>query len=225
MKNVHQTMSVAVCFLIAGAGGYCLQALHDRPVSALTGSKTAGVDYFLTARSFSEVDNARAFMEALAVRSLQELRTRRIATGRPAADPPALSPAREQQVAQLVQDCFSAIRQFEGTGQEMLFVQDLLGLFRREGQHQEWVRLYLDVLYRHPTHEMIARLAGEALIIGKKAQREQDILDALNHLRGIPPEFDVKPLIEAALARTASSLYLTQSEPVAPDTVRQIDAR
>jgi hypothetical protein len=215
MRIDHQSICLAACFLIAGAGGYCFQALYDRPVSALTAAENAGADYFLTVRSFSEVDNARALMEAIALRSLNDLRTRRIATRPTPADSVAPDTDRDEQLAAIVRDFRAAIREFGGTGQEMLFVRDLLGIFKREGWHEEWISLYLDHLYRDPTHEWIGHTAREALVIGKAAQREQEVFDALNHLRRIPLEFEAKPAIESVLASSVDSLYLARSETAA----------
>jgi hypothetical protein len=213
MKCDHQTLCLAACFLIAGAGGYCLQALYDRPVSALTAARPAGLDCFLTVRSFSEVENARALMEALAARSLQDLRFRRITTQRASAADSATH--REARLTEIIGDFRAAIREFEGTGQEKLFVQDLLAILKREGRHDEWVSLYLEHLYRDPTHEMFGRIAREALVIGKAARREPEVIEALNHLRCIPLEFDTKPTVEAALASSSDGLYLARSEAAA----------
>ena len=214
MKCDHQTLCLAACFLIAGAGGYCLQAVYDRPVSAMTAAQPAGLDCFLTVRSFSEVENARALMKALASRSLQDLRTRRIATQR--APSAAVSVTdREAQLTGIIADFRAALREFEGTGQELLFVQDLLAIFKREGRHDEWVSLYLEHLYRDPTHELFGRMAREALMIGKAARREPEVFEALNHLRCIPLEFEAKPTVESVLASSSDGLYLARSEAAA----------
>jgi hypothetical protein len=215
MKSDHQTICLAACFLIAGAGGYCLQALYDRPVSALTASESAGLDCFLTVRSFSEVENARALMEALATRSLQDLRIRRMTTQRAPSDAATSHSNREAQLTEIIGEFRAAIREFGGTGQEMWFVQDLLAIFRREGRHDEWVSLYLQHLYRDPTHEFFGRTAREALVIGKDARREPEVFEALNHLRCIPLEFEAKSAIESVLASSGESLYLARSEAAA----------
>jgi hypothetical protein len=210
MKCDHQTICLAACFLIAGAGGYCLQALYDRPVSALTAAQPAGLDSFLAVRSFSEVENARALMEALAARSLQDLRIRRIATQRA---PSAVSVAdRSTRLTEIIEGFRAAIREFEGTGQELLFVQDLLAIFKREGRHDEWLSLFLEHLYRDPTHEWFGRMAREALVIGKAAHREPEVLAALNHVRGLPLEFTAKSIVQSVLASSGDGLYLARSE-------------
>jgi hypothetical protein len=143
---------------------------------------------------------------------LQELRARRIGTGRPDVHSASPSPVREQQLNALIQDFHSAIREFHGTSQELLLVQDLLWLHKREGDPSAWVRLYLDALYRHPTHQIIGRLSEEALAISKAVQREQDVLDALNHLERIPLDFESKHLIQATLARATDAVYLAHAE-------------
>jgi predicted nucleic acid-binding protein len=150
-------------------------------------------------------------MQALAVRSLQELRTRRVSM-RPA--PPNSSvpdPVREQQSAELIRDFQAAIQEFAGTGQEMSFVQDLLGIFKREGRYHEWVSLFLEHVYRDPIHDVIGRLANDALIVAKAAHREQEVLTALRHLHDIPFEFAAKPAVESALTGTAGGIFLAGS--------------
>jgi hypothetical protein len=215
MKIDHQTICLAASLLIAGAGGYCLQALYDRPVSALTATQTPGLDSFMTVRSFSEVENARALLAALATRSLHDLRIRRITTQRSPSYATASVTDRESQLIEIIGGFRAAIREFEGTGQEMLFVQDLLAIFKREARHDEWIGLYLEHLYRDPTHELFGRIARESLVIGKQARREREVSEALNHLRCIPLEFESKLTIESVLASSGDSLYLARSEAAA----------
>lgn len=172
-----------------------------------------GLDYFMPVQSFSEVDNARALLHALAARSLQELRHRRIAAGRPDSANAGNDLRREQEVDRLIADFQFAIHEFGGTGHEWLFVQDLLWLFKNEARHAEWVTAYLHALYQNPTHEMIERLAPEAVRIAELASRKQEVLTAIDLAREIPDAF----VRNSPQPRRTYSFYLARNQ----DRVRE----
>jgi hypothetical protein len=151
------------------------------------------LDYFMPVQTFSEIENARAVLHALAARSLQELRYRRIEAGRPDPGQPEPNPVRDEQITRLIRDFHSAIGDFTGTGHEWLFVRDLLGLLRNEQRHDEWIDLYLQAFHRHPTHDLILRLVPDALRIGQAAHREDDILEAVAFLQVIPGHLVTAP--------------------------------
>jgi hypothetical protein len=209
VKNIHQYLGLTLCFLFTAAAGYYLQALRDRPASARAGGSPIGLDYFMPVQSFSEIENARGILHALAARSLQELRHRRIEVGRPEGTVHDPDLDREAQVERLIGDFQLAIRDFEGTGQEWIFVQDLLWFLKNERRHEEWVDLFLHALYRYPTHEMIPRLAPEAVRLGRMVRREDDILEAMEMLRAIPVQFARNP---ASPVLGEERRYLVQSE-------------
>jgi hypothetical protein len=188
MKNIHQYLRLTLCFLLTAAVGYYYQALRDKPPSDQAG-EIIGLDYFMPVQSFSEVETVRARMHALAARSLLELRHRRLATGRPDRVVEGQELRRQQEVVRLIKDFHSAIHEFGGTGYELLFVQDLLWLLKNEQRHEEWIGVYLHALYRHPIHPMIGRLAPEAVRMGQVASREQEVMEAIELLQGIPTEF------------------------------------
>jgi hypothetical protein len=190
MKNIHQYLWLTLCFLLTAAVGYYFQALRDRPPSDQTG-EPIGLDYFMPVQSFSEVETARARLHALAARSLQELRHRRLDAGRPDNVVEGQEFRREQEIARLIEDFHMAIHEFSRTGYEWLFVQDLLWLLKNEQRHEEWITVYLQALYRQPIHPMIGRLAPEAVRMGEQARREDEVLEAISLLRGIPKQFTV----------------------------------
>jgi hypothetical protein len=199
MKNIHQYLCLTLCFLLTAAVAYYFQALRDRPPSEQTG-EPMGLDYFMPVQSFSEIETARARLHALAARSLQELRHRRLAAGRPDNVVEGQELRREQDIGRLVDDFHMAIHEFSGTGFEWLFVQDLLWLLKNEQRHEEWITVYLQALYRQPIHPMIGRLAPEAVRMGERARRENEVLEAINLLRGIPPQLTVNRRAEVDLS-------------------------
>jgi hypothetical protein len=210
-RDLPQYLGLTLCFLCTAAAGVYLQAVRDRPQSAGVGGPEIGLDYFMPVQSFSEVENARGVLHALAARTLQELRHRRIEIGRPDQATRADDPSRETEVERLIADFHRAIRDFEGTGHEGLFVQDLLWFLKNEWRHEEWVELFLQALYRHPTSEMIRRMAPEALRIGRIAGREDEVMEATDLLRGIPMQFARNPATPAD-ASGEEKLYLVRSE-------------
>jgi hypothetical protein len=208
MKNIRQYLYLMLCFLITASVGYCLQALRDQPASAQTGEKSFGLDYFMPAQSFSEVENARALLHALAARSLQELRHRRIAAGQPDSMMADKDLRREQEVDRLIADFRSAIHEFSGTGHEWLFVQDLLWLLKNEGRHADWVTVYVHALYQNPTHEMIERLALDAVRMAEHTSRNEEVLEAIALSRAIPDAF----ARNSPRLRSADRLYVARNQ-------------
>jgi hypothetical protein len=54
--------------------------------------------------------------------------------------------------------------------------------------------------------------------VSQDARREQDVLDALNHLERIPLKFESKHLIQATLARATDIVYLAHAHNPCSDT-------
>lgn len=178
------------------------------------------LDYFMPVQTFSEIENARAVLHALAARSLQELRYRRIEAGRPNLGQTQPDPVRDERIARLIHDFHSAIADFAGTGHEWIFIRDLLGLLRNEERHDQYIDLYLTAVHTHPTHEMIVRLVPEALRIGQAAHRQDDVLEAIAFLQMIPRHLAAAPAPGTTPApkqpRNTSSFYLVQYDRARP---------
>lgn len=199
----------------AGVAGYGTRALYDPPVYNLKETQTAGLDYFFSPRSFSEVENAKAMLEAVCTRFTTEIRSQLYRCGLIAcAAPDRSDELRERRLAAAIRTLEEGIEQFQGTGQEMVLTQDLLVVLKAQKLFDQWIHVYLNAVYRHPTDPSVARWTSEALTIGRAAGREGEILEALRHVAAIPLEFEVKHQIESQLAKEVPGNHFVQNEPV-----------
>ena len=67
----------------------------------------------------------------------------------------------------------AAVREFEGTEQQLYVMQDLLQLLDRGGRFELWTEFYLKALHEHPTHSVVCRFAHEAVRISKLAGQQK----------------------------------------------------
>src|SRR5262245_40392851 len=61
----------------AGLVGYVLGALRQDEQSMMPAGRAPGLEYFFQPRSFSEIENAKALLEAVASQFLSEIRIQR----------------------------------------------------------------------------------------------------------------------------------------------------
>lgn len=156
------------------------------------------LDYYAGSRSFSEIETARAELEGLALRYRAETRQKQMEGW----DRSGFSTeARQAAIA----DLEKGIAEFRDTPEELILVQDLLLLLRAEGQHHRWLDVYLDVLYRRPTHAVLATFLRNAIEAGERTGREDEVAAGLRHLREIPLEFPAKHLLQDYESHVARS--------------------
>jgi hypothetical protein len=87
-------------------------------------------------------------------------------------------------------------------------------VFKSEGRYNDWLDLYLQALYEHPTHSLISRYAADAVLMGKETNRDQQILAGLRHLVAIPIHFEGKDRILVALTQARSGIVATRFDAV-----------
>jgi hypothetical protein len=92
-----------------------------------------------------------------------------------------------------------ALPEFRGTGVEFRLLQPLLFALKQERLYDRWLDVYLDALYRQPTHEMVGSLAKEAVVISQAVGRERELTTGLRYVSNIPPNFP-KSRIESSVA-------------------------
>jgi len=189
--------------------------MRAKPEWTLSAHQTPTLEYFVPAQSFSEVENTKGILQALADQFLYEVSdsraqnmTRSPTTGQNGA-------VREARLGDTIQALEHAIQEFKGTAQEWLVVQHLLLALKKAGLDDRWLEVYLDALYRHPTHELIGRFATDAVKISRSAQREAEVINAFRHLNTIPFEFDVRRQVEAAALHAGIENPLAQDAPQA----------
>ncbi|MCI0540812.1 MAG: hypothetical protein L0Z50_36900 [Verrucomicrobiales bacterium] len=198
MKLLEQ--SLAICALVAfaplsGVTGYLVHALRQDS-SEMRVSRVIPLDYFLETKSFSEIENTKALLEALAAHSISEMRTRSAARGHVRTDglaAPALAALR---------DVEKRIEEFSGTEQELLLVKEQLILLFQAGLHDRWLDVYLATLYEHPTHDLVGRCAQRAVTVAREIGREDALMAGFRHISSIPLEFNSKPIVQATVMQT-----------------------
>jgi hypothetical protein len=177
--------------LLAALAGY---RVHDLRLTASAGSATEArwdLDYFVRPSSFSEVEATRAELEGLAYRYRTEIRTRYLGTPTPAA-----SETRRRD--SIIHDLETALSEFRNAPGEAYIAQDLLILLKRSGDYGRWLDLYLDLLYRRPTEDVISLFATEARTLAAATGRQVEVEAALRHVTEIPVEFSAKGHLQTA---------------------------
>ncbi len=199
--------------VVAAWVGYYAGAMREPSVTHMPTGATATLDHLVSAGSFSEVEQARAVLGALAeqyVESAQSLIAEDILSRHPAHGDPKPGDARPGLAAIRLLD--EAAAEFEGTGQELRLVPTLLCALKREGLYDRWLQVYLSTLYRHPTHELVGVLAADAVAISRVAGRQEELSTGFRHLSGIP----LDSLARSRIARSMARLHTDSPVPVDP---------
>jgi hypothetical protein len=192
----------AICAIVALAAklGFISGVARQDSRSVLKVEQMPGLETYVTAKSFSEVENDKANFQALAEQWLTDLRIRHStlpsgSTAKSRSDPMyALNPEAA------IQELERGIKEFQGTGQEWLLVQELLRLLKKEKSYDHWLDVYLQALYQHPTGAEVARFADEAVRISKLLGREHELFNGLEHLSQIPFDFPARQQAQATLS-------------------------
>ena len=185
--------------LVGAALGYWLHERYDNSGWLSRTKSVPEVDYFTPRESFSRIDNAKSGLEGLYRRFRLEI-GERLCRERLLRLKPGNSCSRADTALEgIICDLEGAMKEFEGTDQELEVAEDLLYAMKRRQLFGPWVEVYLKALYKHPTHPMIGRFAKEAIEIGRFVGKEEDVIHGLSHLRAIPLEFQAKHKAEIAL--------------------------
>jgi len=202
-------------FLIAVSSacvGFWLRGHAENSGTFLAAKSLPQLDYVVVPESFSRIENTRQTLQGLCSRLRLEVETRLCEQGRLQLQPGASSQAMGAQASRIIRDLEDGMKEFEGTDQQLYVAEDLLSVLKREGRFRRWVELYLQAVYEHPMHPIVARFDSEAINIGKLAGREQDVISGLTHLSSIPLDFQGKAKIEGALIGAKSSNHLARVE-------------
>lgn len=190
-----------VIALLAWTTGFYAGALRGAGVLTLKRDQVASVDYFLSIPSFSEAETARDQLRAAALQFVTSLGWHPSAEGEGGRD-----------LARIISELRAGLEPFRGTEEELLLAQYLLWALQAGGRNGEWLDVYLDALYRHPTHPLIAREAVRAARLACEARRETEMIRAFQHLEEVPVESGarhvlhlVRPRLEAAAGPVVST--------------------
>ena len=182
--------------IAAFGSGYGIRAWRGASVSALTASNEVDVDSLVAIQSFSEIENAKAMLSGLCDEFLSDMSMRRATLG---------------QTMQL-RDLEQGIKEFSGTEEELNLVRLELWLLRTQQRYNQWLDVYLQTLYEHPTHKLVGALAEDAISIGRASGRQDEVMNALNHLTCIPLTFATKRQVECAMTCGAPGSLVAHAE-------------
>lgn len=164
------------------------------------------VEYFVSSQSFSEVEEAKTLLQALAERVIQEMRDRTsVGRSRWNISDPGRDPLEEREFLRVASDLQQSIAEFKGTAHELALVREYLWLLSWKNQPERFLEVYLSTLYPHPTDDLVGLFADKALRAGRLLGREPEVLKAFDYVNSIPLEFAGKGRILAALASPQSA--------------------
>ncbi len=206
---------VALLFLISavtGGVGYYIGVMRETSAAYMPRGATVTLEYLVSTKSFSEVEHARAVLEALAARyaeSAQGMIAQEVMSRNPNFGIRLSGSDRPMVAAIKMLD--EALPEFQGTGAELQLLQPLLYALKQERLYDRWLDVYLDALYRHPAHEMLGSLTEEAVVISQAVGREWELAAGLRYVSGLPLNLLTKSGIEnswlRANARIAGEIH------------------
>ena len=195
--KIRQIIHLALFSLMAGCGGYYVRMLCAEPTRYVSTKDWASLDYFFSAQSFSEIETARALLDALAARYLVGVDTQR-ALGIQAVRTGTGGPPQQLNLAETIRLLEEGIESFKGTEQEFHLTERLLLALEKEGSSNRWLDVYLDALYRHPTAGLVGEYARAAVSTGQATGRLEQVRKAFRHVCETPFDFAGKRDVQAA---------------------------
>jgi len=196
---------VALLFLVSavtGWVGYYLGVMREPSATHMPRGATVALDYLVSAKSFSEVEHARAALDALAARyvvNAQALIAQEFMSRNPSFG--IRQSSSERPIVAAINMLDEVIPEFRGSGAELQLLQPFLLALKQERLYDRWLDVYLDALYRHPTDEMVSSLAEEAVVISRAVDRELELTMGLRHLSDIPTSVFAESRVEHSLVR------------------------
>ncbi|MBE7499309.1 MAG: hypothetical protein HS113_03170 [Verrucomicrobiales bacterium] len=187
--------------LVAATGylGFAARGLLPPQVTSSSLQEIPPFELFYVPRSFSEVEQARAQLHALSSQFLyrQYLERLHLLQARRSRNEPEPPPG--QRFPQSIQALEQSLEEFRGTGEELTLTHALLSLLRQEQLADRWLDAYLDMLYHHPTADLVGQEAKHALTLARSANREEELFEAFRHVSNIPFDFVAKRFVLLAL--------------------------
>lgn len=142
--------------------------------------------------SFSEVETARAVIGDAAVCYVGDVLARhQLGPFKPVEDVAPGRPGDSDWEGALL-ELGRGMAEFKGTGQELFLIERTLGLLRTAGRQNEWLTLYLETLYRHPTDPLNGRQAACARTMAAAVGRQAELQRAWDWLLRIPRDFQAQ---------------------------------
>ncbi len=215
MKTCWLISGAFVLGLVIGTGfTYRIKKAENEPLSSVR-----NLDYFISDDSFSEVHNAKAVLTGLSRKFLTELRSRAwIEAQENRADPH--NPGKNTVSAPgLILALERGIDEFKGTEHELRLIPDLLRALKANGLRDRWLEIYLTALYTHPTDEVVLTFAREAVQMGTRTGRQDEVADALRHVCTIPITFPSKSDLQSKVLQLLPRPSVVQKEDLLKDWI------
>lgn len=155
------------------------------------------LEYFTSTATFSEVESARATLEAEASRFVATLRERfmKVNSGSVAA-----AGRNSVQYTEWLASLKTKLDEFKGTAQEYKIAQEILMVARLANEKEVFLDQYVRVVYEAPAQPLIAVYVKEACETAVELERQGELLRAFSHLLRVPYESENKQKVELALA-------------------------
>ena len=193
-------ISIILLSLVAGAaGGYWLRAQRTDGSVVLSLKDAMKEEYLAPPDSFSKIKNTRNSLDALSERLGMGIMDALLAYDRLPKSSEAERKQAEQALEHAIRAAEAAEQEFEGTEQQLEITQVLLVALQKAERFDRWTELYLKTLFTHPTHDVVARFANDAVKISKLAGQEKRVLEALECLSAFPAEYQGRAQILASL--------------------------
>ena len=178
MNRLHPAI-LGLVALLSAVLGYRTATHRYTPPGPGAREVIPATEYFARPRSFSEVENARAELDASVLRTLFEIRSRR-AYSLSAPSPPGQGSGPDAALERDIGLLEDTMIQLRGTGGDLVIVRDLLTALKQAGHLQRWLDLYLDTLHRQPTADFVPVHARNACRIGAVLGREEEVIAGLH---------------------------------------------
>ena len=189
--NPGMYMCALLVFLMGATVGHVLQLPGASDGSKLSIKGVPGLEYFLPAQSFSEVENTRNTLDSLGQQFLTQIRSQLL----------AIKDSSSQQIGRVRAKLEEGLVQFKSTPAETALTEALLTLLKQEQNYSNWMSVYLHFLYEHPTDELVGRLSDQALQFSRFTGQESAALDGLQHVLAIPLDFQAKERVSTVLQK------------------------
>jgi hypothetical protein len=209
--------SIGLSLALGGGVGFLVGTTRQNAASSLSVRQTAPLDAYLTEGSFSEIENTKEKLRALATQFLAELHARHDVDS---LEPDASNFHGNRSFAidpgRALTELEAGVGQFNGPNPETRLYQEWLSLLKKQGLTSRWLDVYLHFAYEHPTDPLIGRYAKEALVIGQSSGRQLEVANALDGIRRIPFDFPYKQQL-------VESLNGSNLARVAPDSQESLE--
>ncbi len=185
--------------LVSGGAGYLLRAQKTDGSLVLSVKDAVQEEYLSAPDSYSRVENTKNALDALCAKLRIGIQDAELKYDLLASNGQSSSQEAAMVLERGIDAAEAAVREFEGTDQQLYLIQDLLQLLDRGGRFELWTEFYLKALHEHPTHSVVCRLAHEAVRVSKLAGQQEQVLEGLRYAAASPAEFTGRGEIQAAL--------------------------